>query len=248
VAGLVLHLLSHGLSSASVAAGQRADTACAPALVVEPDGAEGHRLYAEAIQEWATGTVQDGDDPGDAYDRAARLARRAMELSGGEAEAQLTLAGVFMNRAWWESRTDKDPHAALEQAVALQARVLAIDPRNTFAYDNMGQAHVLQGRFERLHGLDPGPAQARAVSDFEQALRIDASMSPEYLNLARAAVARADEQARQGLDASPDLSDVLRFIEQLPGDRTLDTRVDAVRKLRARLAEISGPSTSADRS
>jgi serine/threonine-protein kinase len=236
VAGLVLHMVGHRLSVDPATPLQRAETACAEALVVEPDGAEGHRLYAEAIQEWATLTVQKEADPGDAYDRAARLAERAMELSGGDVEARLALADIFVNRGWWESRTDRDPRASIDRAVALHAQVLAIDPRNVLALDNMGQAHVIQGRFERTHRLDASAAQNRAVSDFEQALRVDPSFASEYTNLGRAAVARADELGRHGLDPTSGLNDVLRFIEQLPGDRALPTRVDALSRLRARLA------------
>lgn len=235
VAGLVLHMVGHRLSVDPAAPLQRAETSCARALVVEPDGAEGHRLYAEAIQEWATLNVQKETDPGDAYDRAARFAERAMELSGGDLEARLALADIFLNRAWWESRTDKDPRAAIDQAVALYAKVLAIDPRNIPAIDNMGQTHLLQSRFELRHHLDASATQDRAVSDFERVLRVDPDVAGAFRTLARAALERADEHARRGLDPEPGLHQVVQFIEQLNGDRTLATRVAAMSQLRARL-------------
>jgi serine/threonine-protein kinase len=232
VAGLVLHMAAHRLATDPAAVLQQADESCARALVVEPDNAEANSLYAEAVQAWATVTVQQRKDPGDAYDRAARLAQRAMELSGGGLEAHLALADIFLNRAWWESRTERDPRAAIEQAVAAYTRALAIDPRSFTAADNMGQAHVLQGRFERTNHLDASAAQDRAVSDFERVLRVDPSVASGFRNVGRAALARADEQARRGLDPAPGLDEVLRFIEQLPGDHALPARVEAVSVLR----------------
>jgi serine/threonine-protein kinase len=99
VAGLVLHMSAHRLSTDPAAANRQAEESCARALTVEPESAEAHRLYAEAVQAWAMVSVQKNTDPGDSFERAARLAQRAMELSGGELEAHLVLADIFLNRA-----------------------------------------------------------------------------------------------------------------------------------------------------
>lgn len=236
VAGLVLHMAAHRLSTDPAAANRQAEESCARALAVEPESAEGYRLYAEAVQSWAMVNGQKMTDPGDSFERAARFARRAMELSGGELGDHLVLADIFLNRAWWESRTERDPRAAIDQAVAAYTKALAIDPRSFTACVNMGQAFVLSSRFEMALGLDASLAQDSAVSAFQRALDLDPLLATGWVNLQRAALVRADEQARRGLDPAPGLDQVLRFIKELAGDRALPTRVDALSKLRARLA------------
>ena len=232
-AGFVMHLASHREAVDADAAYRRAEESCAQALVIEPDAADGHRLYAEALQEWATVNVQRGTDPGDAYDRAARSAERALRLSGDDVEARLVLADIFLNRAWWENRTDRTPHPAIDRAIAVYAEVLRVDPRNKAALDNIGQAHTLQAHFEQAHRIDATATLDRAIAAFEQFLRVDPNAAQGFLNLRRVALARADEQAARGLDPTPALAEVVRFVEQMPGDPALPARVDALQRMRA---------------
>jgi len=232
-AGFVMHLASHREAVDADAAYRRAEESCAQALVIEPDAADGHRLYAEALQEWATVNVQRGTDPGDAYDRAARSAERALRLSGDDVEARLVLADIFLNRAWWENRTDRTPHPAIDRAIAVYAEVLRVDPRNKAALDNIGQAHTLQAHFEQAHRIDATATLDRAIAAFEQFLRVDPNAAQGFLNLRRVALARADEQAARGLDPAPALAEVVRFVERMPGDPALPARVDALQRMRA---------------
>jgi hypothetical protein len=99
----------------------------------------------------------------------------------------------------------------------------------------MGQAYLLRSRFERTAGLDPLESQNRAIDMFKRGLRADPSLASGYRTLARMAVERADEHGRRGLDVSAGLEDALRFIDELPGERTLPDRVTAIEIIRARL-------------
>ncbi len=236
VAGLLLHMRQHGLATAEgLSIYQQAEESCSRALLVEPDNAEAHRLYSEAVRTWGNQKVQAREDPGNAYDRAAALAERAIRLSGGDLEAILALADTFLDRAWWESRSDRDPRRALDQAVATFEKGLAVDPRNFTAANNMGQALLLRARVEAARRLDASASYERAVASFQRALRLDPSLAFGFRNLGRAAVERADEQARRGVDPTPGLEAIVRFIEQVAGDPEMFKRVEAVGALQARL-------------
>jgi serine/threonine-protein kinase len=235
VAGLVIHMGQHGLSTDIEAAYRRAEESCSQALVVESDKAEAYRLYSEAVRSWGSVAVRDRNDPGTAYGRAADLAERAVRLSGEDSEALLALADTFLDRAWWESRTGKDPRGAVDRAVATYERALALDPRNVTGANNMGMALLLRSRFEAAHRVDASASLDRCIASFQTALGIDPVLSFAFRNLWRAALERADEQSRRGLDPAPGLQQVVRFVEQLNGDRALPNRVEALAKLRARL-------------
>jgi tetratricopeptide (TPR) repeat protein len=241
VAGLVVHMISHRLQADPEPVHRQAEESCAQAVLVEPDGAEGYRLSAEALQSWTIANVNHGKDPGDAYERAARFAERAMSLSGGGLEARLALADILLDRAWWEDKAGKHTPTVVDQAVAAYGDALAIDPRNVAALNNRGQALLLKSRLERAGHVDPAQMQDRAVAEFERTLGVDPTTSSAFRNLTRAALERADEQARHGLDVVPGLTQVLRFLDQLPGDPARPTfRADAVRQLRGRLAAPRG--------
>jgi serine/threonine-protein kinase len=236
VAGLVLNMLQHGLVSDPAPFYRQAEQSCSRALVVDPEDPESHRLFGEAVRFWANNKVLARADPGDAYDKSAALTRRALELSRGrDLEAQVALADTFLDRAWWESRSGKDPRPAVSQAVATYEQALDVDPRNLSGIQNMGQAYLLRSRFERTAGLDPLESQNRAIDMFKRGLRADPSLASGYRTLARMAVERADEHGRRGLDVSAGLEDALRFIDELPGERTLPDRVTAIEIIRARL-------------
>jgi tetratricopeptide (TPR) repeat protein len=235
VSGLMLHMIQHRLAADPVPIYARADESCSRAVVVEPDNAEAHRMYSDAVRNWANLQVENQKDPGTAYVRAADLIERAIALSPDDLEAILTLADTFLDRAWWENKSDKDPRGALTQAVATYERALGVDPRNITAANNMGQALLLRSRFEAAHGLDASQSQDRCIATLQRALRVDPSLAPAFRVLARAAVERADEQTRRGVDARPGLQQVLQFIDQLGADGSPPTRVAAVSALRARL-------------
>lgn len=82
---------------------------------------------------------------------------------------------------------------------------------------------------------DASDSLDRGVAGFQRALSIDPELATGFRNLSRAAIERADEHTRRGVDPAPGLRQVLRFIEQLSGDRTLPDRIEALDKLRARL-------------
>lgn len=244
VSGLLLHMTLHRLITnterlfdqrTALAAHRQAEEVCAQALVVDPESAEAYRLYGEAVRFWGSLKVQRQEDPGDAYERAADLTRRALELSEGDVEARLALAGTFLERAWWESGTGKDPRSAITQAVSIFEQVMAVDPRNEEAANNTGQALMLRSRFEIARGIDASDSQERAVASLQRALRSVPSSAFALRSLANAALARADEETRRRIDPTPGLTQVVGFIEQLPGEVTQPGRVDALRRLRLRL-------------
>ena len=239
VAGLALHMESHGLPGDVDATKRQAEESCARALVVEPDNPAGHGLYADAVDSWATYLVQHRQNPGDAYDRAEHLAARAMALSGDAIEPRLALASVLMNRAWWQSRDDQDPRASADRAIAMFTQALATDPRNLAATDNMGQTLLLRSRYEVRHGLDALQTLDRAVAILQKTTELDPALASAYRVLSRAAIERADEQARRGEDPTPGLTRVLQFIEHAGGNPAQARRVEAVARLRARLASTS---------
>ena len=236
VAGLVLNMTEHGLVTDPAPYHERAEASCAAAVAIDADHAEAHRLFGEAVRFWANNKVLAREDPGDGYERSAALTRRAFELSGGrDIEARVALADTFLDRAWWEDRSGKDPRPAIADAVSTYEQALAVDPRNLGGVQNLGQAYLLRSRFERTAGLDPIESQDRAFESFQRALRADPNLAGGYRTLARITVERADERARRGLESSAGLEQAIRFIEQLPGDRALPDRAAALDKLRARL-------------
>lgn len=239
VAGLLLHMGAHDYPADVTAAYRQANASCASALVVEPHSAEGHRLYAEAVDFWANLQVQKKVDPGDAYARAASLAERAVHLSGGGLDAILTTAEIHLDRAWWEIRAGKDPRAAIDQAVAVYEKALAIDPRSTTGINNIGMAFDLRSRYERANGRSATESLNRSITSYQRSLRVDSQLSFSFRNLARTSMVRADEEYRQGIDPTAGLQQVLRFLEQLPGDPSFTPRAAAVSQLRARVGEIA---------
>lgn len=236
VSGLMLHMAGHGLATDAADVYRQAEESCSRALVVESENARGYRLYSEAVAAWGTIQVQAKRDPRDVYLRAIDLANRAVELSSGDPESILALADAYSNHAWLEHRSGRDPRAAVDRAVATYAKALAVDPRNATGAHNMGQALVLRSRYEIAHRLDASDSLERCVSSFQQALRLDPDLAFSFRYLASESIARAAEQSRRGVDPAGGLEQVARFIEELPGDRSLAMRTEALAKLRLRLA------------
>ena len=237
VAGLLLHMIMHGLVRDPTPPLRQAEDSCSRALVVDPDDVDANRYYAEALVSWANTQVLMHQSPMDAYARAAPLAEKAVRLSGGAVDARLALADVFMNRGWWESRSGIDPRASIDRALAEFGRVIAADPRNISAVENTGQTLILRYRYEEQHGIDPSASEGRVIDIFEHTLRIDPSDAITYPALTHVALERADGQRRHGADAGPGLQDVIGFLESLPPAPRPDARDEALRRLRDALAE-----------
>jgi hypothetical protein len=177
-----------------------------------------------------------GLDPGDGFDRAAALTEQAIAADSAPLEAQLTLADIFLNRAWWESKTGADPRPTVDRAVAAYEEVLRADRRNVAAADNIGQALLLRGRYENSQGLDATASLDRALTALQAAATIDPTMNVLFNTLARIADTRAEEQQRRGVDSRPGLLAVIQFITELPDNDAPASRRAALEKLQARLA------------
>lgn len=234
VAGLLLHMGAHRIPVDVSAAHAAAQESCARAVLVEPDRAEAWRLYAEALTFWANARVSGGENPGDAYDRAGELARRAAELSGNDLQSTITSAQVELDRAWWQSRNGADPRPAIERVIDSYTKAMRLDPRDDALVTNVGLALVLRARYEIRNGMDAVPSVDRAIEAFQRALRLNPQQAFAFSNLAKASVERAKLHARAGRDPQPPLDEVERFVEGLPGDASFPPRVKCLETIRAR--------------
>jgi tetratricopeptide (TPR) repeat protein len=189
---LLLHMAQHDVVTTDTAAVFRqAEASCGNARTIEPQAGVSYQLYSDALRAWAGVQVINGRSPGDAYDRAFEMGQRALALSREPLEALLGLADTRMDKAWWQSKADIDPTAAVYEAVALYEKALAIDPRNLTGANNMGQAFVLLSRYQLAHGVDARASYERAAVSFERALDIDPTLAMAKRNLAKLADLRA---------------------------------------------------------
>lgn len=232
VAGLLLHISFHRPAEGAEVPLERIEP-CAQAVTVDPANSDAYRLYSEAIRYWGNTRVIRREDPGDAYARAEKLAQDAIERSGAAIEALAALAGVYMDRGWWESRTARDPRGSIDGAIAVFERVLAADPRHESAANEMGQTLQLRGRYEAANGLDPTPSFDRAIASYQRALGINPATMFHYSSMTRAARDRAAAQAGRGVDPVPALRAVLRFLHGLPPDARLPARAEATSMIEA---------------
>jgi serine/threonine-protein kinase len=221
------------------------DAVCPPAMAIDPESAEAHRVYAEALANWASVRVRMHDEAEAAFDRATTLAERAVALSGNDLATRVTLGDVVLDRSWGAFLHNRDARPQLDRAIAIYQDVLRIDPRSANMDNMLAQAFILRSRFDIRDGIDPAPAKTQAIDYYKQAIRLDAASPFNYSGIVQTALSRAGEQTKRGADPLPGIRDVLAFLESVSGTPDPPARREAIDALRARVVSVPAASASA---
>jgi serine/threonine-protein kinase len=140
-------------------------------------------------------------------DQALATCGKALEVDPELADALVSQAAIYSERADDQNRRGIDPRPTLAQAVALAGKAIALAPQDSAAHKNLAVALRLQGSWEMEHGGNPGPALSRAVVAAHRAVELQPELAANHNIVGLSWLVVANDRQRRGQDPVPALQE-----------------------------------------
>jgi serine/threonine-protein kinase len=224
-------------------------SACDDAIAAAPGRSAPYSQAASAWRTWAEAQLRQGRDPTQALERAVLLARRALQLRAGDADALAELGRDLLLRSEHLSSEGRDAGETLAEAVSSLRKASSDQPDRGQLQVALGTALAAHARLQLDREQDAAPALAEASELLTRArdrepdwLAPQAALARVRLLEAEAAAVHGDEQGLR-IDEAVRLLQAVAGATQAPGD-FLQLAQSYVQRARLDLQEAKDPSAS----
>lgn len=186
---------------------------CDTALQVDPDSAEpyNHKSMIGWYRVFTLGKY--GEESLPMLQMAADMARRAIELDPGLADARANLGRSLYFLGIVEADAGRDPRSAYAEAIGSLREAVRIQP-STGAYRSLGLACTWKAKADLIRGVTPDASFEQAFDAFEKSIQLNPRHPSGYNNQGIAYGEKADYEARVGRDPRPWLTKSIESLQK----------------------------------
>jgi eukaryotic-like serine/threonine-protein kinase len=178
------------------------------ALQVFPDCVDSYIRKSKSYWRWGEYQDRHGEDPLPSLEKAAEMAKIAIELiskdnNAGESirDAYENLSNAYRRKGEYEMRHALDPRTSFDRAIENVNRAIQLYPNYAPSYNTLGLILDSKGLYERNHGQDPFPSWDKAIEAHQKTTHLTPDLAGYFNNLGVVYVYKAQYEIRRGKDA-----------------------------------------------